>query len=106
MGMPRGYGPFWSRSSCAGSVPSGPNRGGWTRTPLSPSSTGQQLAKGNLAGALEFLLAGRSSRCDLLGGAKAEYHGSLRNAHLPSDDQEAWVAAGLRGGDPRHRLSS
>lgn len=55
--------------------------------------------KSSLAEALEFLLTGRSSRRDLLGGAKAEYHESLRNVHLPAGDQAVWVAAGLRGGD-------
>jgi len=55
--------------------------------------------KSSLAEALEFLLTGRSSRRDLLGGAKAEYHESLRNVHLPAGDQAVWVAAGLRGRD-------
>ncbi len=55
--------------------------------------------KSSLAEALEFLLTGRSSRRDLLGGAKAEYHESLRNVHLPAADQAVWVAAGLRDGD-------
>lgn len=55
--------------------------------------------KSSLAEALEFLLTGRSSRRDLLGGAKAEYHESLRNVHLPAGDQAVWVAAGLRGHD-------
>ncbi len=55
--------------------------------------------KSSLAEALEFLLTGRSSRRDLLGGAKAEYHESLRNVHLPTGDQAVWVAAGLRGED-------
>lgn len=55
--------------------------------------------KSSLAEALEFLLTGRSSRRDLLGGAKAEYHESLRNVHLPAGNQDVWVAAGLRGSD-------
>lgn len=55
--------------------------------------------KSSLTEALEFLLTGRSSRRDLLGGAKAEYHESLRNVHLPVGDQGVWVAAGLRGSD-------
>jgi hypothetical protein len=67
--------------------------------PLTVVHGANSQGKSSLAEALEFLLTGRSSRRDLLGGAKAEYHESLRNAHLPSDDQEVWVAAGLRGGD-------
>lgn len=55
--------------------------------------------KSSLAEALEFLLTGRSSRRDLLGGAKAEHHESLRNVHMPVGDQAVWVAAGLRGSD-------
>ena len=55
--------------------------------------------KSSLAEALEFLLTGRSSRRDLLGGAKAEYHESLRNVHMPVGDQAVWVAAGMRGSD-------
>lgn len=55
--------------------------------------------KSSLVEAVEFLLTGRSSRRDLLGGAKAEYHESLRNVHLPTGDQDVWVAAGLRGSD-------
>lgn len=43
--------------------------------------------KTSLAEAIEFLISGRSSRRDLLGGAKAEYNDSLRNAHLPEDEQ-------------------
>lgn len=55
--------------------------------------------KSSLAEALEFLLTGRSSSRDLLGGAKATYHESLRDVHLPAGDQAVWVAADLRGGD-------
>jgi len=55
--------------------------------------------KSSLAEALEFLLTGRSSRRDLLGGARSEYHESLRNVHLPAGDQDVWIAAGLRGSD-------
>jgi len=55
--------------------------------------------KSSLVEAVEFLLTGRSSRRDLLGGAKAEYHESLRNVHLPAGDQDVWVAAGMRGSD-------
>ncbi len=67
--------------------------------PLSVVHGGNSVGKSSLAEALEFLLTGRSSRRDLLGGAKAEYHESLRNAHLPTGDRDVWVAAGVRGGD-------
>ncbi|MGI8537513.1 MAG: AAA family ATPase [Mycobacteriales bacterium] len=67
--------------------------------PLSVVHGGNSVGKSSLAEALEFLLTGRSSRRDLLGGAKAEYHESLRNAHLPAGDQDVWVAAGVRGSD-------
>jgi hypothetical protein len=55
--------------------------------------------KTSLAEAVEFLLTGRSTRRELLGGAKAEYDGSLRNAHLPDGDHDVYVAAGVRGPD-------
>ena len=67
--------------------------------PLTVVHARNSQGKSSLAEALEFLLTGRSSRRDLLGGAKAEYHESLRNVHLPAGDQAVWVAAGLRGGD-------
>ena len=67
--------------------------------PLSVVHGGNSVGKSSLAEALEFLITGRSSRRDLLGGAKAEYHESLRNAHLPIGDQDVWVAAGVRGSD-------
>ncbi len=67
--------------------------------PLSVVHGGNSVGKSSLAEALEFLLTGRSSRRDLLGGAKTEYHGSLSNAHLPAGDTEVWVAAGLRALD-------
>lgn len=68
-------------------------------TPLSVIHGGNSVGKSSLAEAMEFLLTGRSSRRDLLGGAKTEYHGSLSNAHLPAGDTEVWVAAGLRTPD-------
>lgn len=67
--------------------------------PLNVVHGGNSVGKSSLAEALEFLLTGRSSRRDMLGGAKAEYHESLRNVHLPAADQGVWVAAGLRGSD-------
>lgn len=67
--------------------------------PLSVVHGRNSQGKSSLAEALEFLLTGRSSRRDLLGGAKAEYHEILRNVHLPVGDQDVWVAAGLRGRD-------
>lgn len=63
--------------------------------PLVVVHAGNSQGKTSFAEAVEFLLTGRSSRRDVFGGAKAEYNGSLRNAHLP-DDAEVWVAAGIR----------
>ncbi|OZC79042.1 hypothetical protein CH274_16505 [Rhodococcus sp. 06-418-5] len=57
---------------------------------------GNSQGKTSFAEAIEFLLTGRSSRRDLFGGAKAEYNGSLRNAHLADEDDRVWVAAGIR----------
>ena len=51
--------------------------------------------KTSLAEAIEFLISGRSSRRDLLGGAKAEYNDSLRNAHLTGGEQ-VYVEAVVR----------
>lgn len=67
--------------------------------PLSVVHAPNSQGKSSLAEAFEFLLTGRSSRRDLLGGAKAEYHESLRNVHLPAGNQEVWIAVGLRGSD-------
>ncbi|WP_298458282.1 ATP-binding protein [uncultured Cellulomonas sp.] len=67
--------------------------------PLSVLHGSNSQGKSSLAEALEFLLTGRSSRRDLLGGAKAEYHETLRNVHLPAADADVWVAAGMRGAD-------
>lgn len=66
--------------------------------PLVVIHAGNSQGKTSLAESLEFLLTGRSSRRDVFGGAKAEYNGSLRNAHLP-DDAAVWVAAGIRDTD-------
>ena len=57
---------------------------------------GNSQGKTSLAEALEFLISGRSSRRDMLGGAKAEYNDSLRNAHLPDDDTDVYVQAVVR----------
>ena len=54
--------------------------------------------KTSLAEAIEFLISGRSSRRDLLGGAKAEYNDSLRNAHLTGGEQ-VYVEAVVRVAD-------
>lgn len=60
---------------------------------------GNSQGKTSLAEALEFLISGHCSRRELLGGAKAEYHGSLRNVHLASNDRDVYVSAMLRGLD-------
>ncbi|MHA7663250.1 AAA family ATPase [Mycolicibacterium sp. HS_4_1] len=52
--------------------------------------------KTSLAEAIEFLISGRSSRRELLGGAKAEYNDSLRNAHLAATDTDVYVSAVVR----------
>jgi hypothetical protein len=67
--------------------------------PLVVIHASNSQGKTSLAEALEFLISGCSSRRDLLGGAKAEYHNSLRNAHLPDGDDRVYVAAGVRGPD-------
>ncbi len=60
---------------------------------------GNSQGKTSLAEALEFLISGRSSRRDLLGGAKAEYNDSLRNAHMPDGDDCVYVEAAVRTED-------
>ncbi|MCV7070305.1 AAA family ATPase, partial [Mycobacterium rufum] len=57
---------------------------------------GNSQGKTSLAEAIEFLISGRSSRRELLGGAKAEYNDSLRNAHLATADTDVYVAAVVR----------
>ncbi|ORA15710.1 AAA family ATPase [Mycobacterium arosiense] len=57
---------------------------------------GNSQGKTSLAEAIEFLISGRSSRRELLGGAKAEYNDSLRNAHLADTDTDVYVAAVVR----------
>ena len=64
--------------------------------PLIVVHAGNSQGKSSLAEAVEFLFAGTSSRRELLGGAKAEYNDSLRNAHLPAGDDLVYVAAGVR----------
>ncbi|MCL3863038.1 ATP-binding protein [Actinotalea sp. K2] len=63
--------------------------------PLIVVHAGNSQGKTSLAEALEFLITGRSSRRDLLGGAKAEYDDSLRNAHLPDGDLDVYIEAGV-----------
>ena len=63
--------------------------------PLVVVHAGNSQGKTSLAEALEFLITGYSSRRDLLGGAKAEYDNSLRNAHLPDDDHDVYIEAGV-----------
>ncbi|RYG78249.1 hypothetical protein EU513_04200 [Yimella sp. RIT 621] len=67
--------------------------------PLTVAHAGNSQGKTSLAEAVEFLLSGRSSRRELLGGAKAEYNDSLRNAHLPDGDDEVFVEAVVRTAD-------
>ena len=57
---------------------------------------GNSQGKTSLAEAIEFLISGRSSRRELLGGAKAEYNDSLRNAHLADSDTDVYVQAVVR----------
>lgn len=57
---------------------------------------GNSQGKTSLAEAIEFLISGRSSRRELLGGAKAEYNDSLRNAHLADNDTDVYVQAAIR----------
>lgn len=57
---------------------------------------GNSQGKTSLAEAIEFLISGRSSRRELLGGAKAEYNDSLRNAHLADSDTDVYVQAAIR----------
>ncbi|MDV3131451.1 AAA family ATPase [Mycobacterium sp. 29Ha] len=57
---------------------------------------GNSQGKTSLAEAIEFLISGRSSRRELLGGAKAEYNDSLRNAHLAESDTDVYVQAVIR----------
>lgn len=67
--------------------------------PLTVAHGGNSQGKTSLAEAVEFLLSGRSSRRELLGGAKAEYNDSLRNAHLPDGDTDVYVEAMVRTPD-------
>lgn len=64
--------------------------------PLVVVQASNSQGKTSLAEAIEFLISGRSSRRELLGGAKAEYNDSLRNAHLPATDTDVYVAAMVR----------
>jgi hypothetical protein len=67
--------------------------------PLIVVHAGNSQGKTSLAEALEFLITGRSSRRDLLGGAKAEYDDSLRNAHLPDGDHDVYIDAAVAAPD-------
>lgn len=67
--------------------------------PLIVVHAGNSQGKTSLAEALEFLITGRSSRRELLGGAKAEYDNSLRNAHLPVDDHDVYIEASVAAPD-------
>jgi hypothetical protein len=59
-----------------------------------PNSQG----KTSIAEAVEFLLCGETLRRALLGGAKAEFEASLRNAHL-EPTAPVWVKGGILGDD-------
>lgn len=65
--------------------------------PLVVIQANNSHGKTSLAEAVEFLITGASSRRDLFGAALAEFHDSLRNAHLPAGDEDVYVAAGVRG---------
>ncbi|GDY33868.1 AAA family ATPase [Gandjariella thermophila] len=67
--------------------------------PLVVVHAGNSQGKTSLAEALEFLISGHNSRRELLGGAKAEYYDSLRNAHLPPGDDDVYIEAAIRGRD-------
>ncbi|WP_428338667.1 AAA family ATPase [Mycobacterium sp.] len=64
--------------------------------PLVVVHAGNSQGKTSLTEAIEFLISGRSSRREMLGGSKAEYHDSLRNAHLPAADTDVYVQALVR----------
>ncbi len=66
--------------------------------PLALISGPNSQGKTSIAEAIEFLLCGETLRRALLGGAKAEFEGTLRNAHLPDDDP-VWIKAGIVGPD-------
>ncbi|GAB4911136.1 AAA family ATPase [Mycobacterium avium subsp. hominissuis] len=70
--------------------------------PLVVVHAGNSQGKTSLAEGIEFLLSGRSSRRDLLGGAKAEYNDSLRNAHLPPTDTDCLRRSGAARPRRRH----
>ncbi len=73
--------------------------------PLVVVHAGNSQGKTSLAEGIEFLLSGQNSRRELLGGAKAEYNDSLRNAHLPTVSADVYVEALLRSADgTTHRI--
>lgn len=73
--------------------------------PLVVVHAGNSQGKTSLAEGIEFLLSGQNSRRELLGGAKAEYNDSLRNAHLPTASADVYVEAVLRSTDgTTHRI--
>ncbi|MGV0781409.1 AAA family ATPase [Mycolicibacterium sp. XJ775] len=67
--------------------------------PLVVVHAGNSQGKTSLAEGIEFLFSGQSSRRELLGGAKAEYNDSLRNAHLPTASTDVYVEAVFRCSD-------
>ncbi len=67
--------------------------------PLVVIHAANSQGKTSTAEALEFLISGHCSRRELLGGAKAEYHGSLRNAYIPDPHHDVYIAAGIYGPD-------
>lgn len=73
--------------------------------PLVVVHAGNSQGKTSLAEGIEFLLSGQNSRRELLGGAKAEYNDSLRNAHLPTTNADVYVEAVVRSTDGAiHRI--
>lgn len=65
-------------------------------SPLTVIKGDNSQGKTATAEALEFLLTGSSSRRELFGGAKAEYHRMLANVHLAEGDADVWVEAEIR----------
>lgn len=66
----------------------------WLALISGPNSHG----KTSIAEAVEFLLCGETLRRSMLGGAKAEFEATLRNAHIEATSP-VWIKAGILGMD-------